>query len=205
MQTTSTAVSKGIYGMNVVKRSIVVFAGFQAVLWLTFAISCLISPDAFSGASEAVRPAVESGGILSTFLTIFGRNSILFLIIFAANLFVRFGVITLGPIILLIQGITIGHVAGTNAFEYPFVSMMEANLQYLKVGLWETTAYALICAVTMTKSLYIADSFPATKWVDVRELRDLRFSLSEKILVVVSVVLLAMAGYIEAYLIHNLG
>jgi hypothetical protein len=197
--------ASGIYAMGALARSIVVLVLFQAALWLVFGVTYLLSRDSWSIADELRQVTPAGGSVLGTFLTIVGINSILFLIIIAANLFVRFGPITLGPIILLLQAVTIGRVAGTNAFQFPFASVLEANIQYLKVGLWETTAYALICAVTMTKSLYIADSFPAKKWVEVRRLRDLRFSTEEKSLVLVSVLMLIASGFIEAYLIHSVG
>jgi hypothetical protein len=202
---TTTNRARGIYEMGAVKRSVIIWVAFQAALWLVFGVSYLFSPDSWS-ISDGIRQGPPVGAsVLQTFLTIVGMNSVLFLLITVANLFVRFGQITLGPVILLIQAVMIGHVAGTNAFEYPFASVLEANIQYLKVGFWETTAYALICAVTMTKSLYIADSFPAKKWVEVKALRDLRFTAVEKALVAASALLLVAAGFIEAYLIHSLG
>jgi hypothetical protein len=202
---TTTKRARGIYGMGAIKRSGIIWVAFQSALWLVFGVSYLFSADSWSisGGIRQVPPA--GGSVLETFLTIVRINSVLFLLITVANLFARFGQITLGPIILLIQAVMIGRVAGTNAFEYPFASALEANIQYLKVGLWETTAYALICAVTMTKSLLVADSFPAKKWVEVKALRDLRFTAIEKALVAASVLLLVAAGLIEAYLIHSLG
>ena len=193
---------KSIYQMSSLKRSIIIWVLFQFVLWLVFAINYYLNPEAWNIVSSEVQ--TTSTSVWGGFLYIIGMNSILFFIIAIGNIFVRFGSITLGPIILLLQGIMIGYVAGTNSFEYPFVSVAEANLQFLRVGLWETTAYALICAVTMTKSLYIADSFPAKKWAEVRSLRDLNFSLTEKVIVIVSIILLITAAYIEAYLLYGL-
>ncbi len=117
------------------------------------------------------------------------------------NVFVRFGPLTPGLVILLLQGIMIGHVAGANSFEFPFASVAEANIQYLKVGLWEITAYSLVCAVTLTKSLYVAGTFPAKQWSEVRKLKDIVFSAPEKMLFGASLILLVVSAYVEAFLI----
>ena len=65
------------------------------------------------------------------------------LLIGAGNLLVRFGSVTPGLLVLLVQGAAIGWVAGTNSFEVPFASVAAANMQYLRIGLWETSAYAI--------------------------------------------------------------
>ena len=54
----------------------------------------------------------------------------------------------------------IGWLAGANGFEVPFINVTAANMQYLRIGLWETTAYSLVCGVTLTKSLLISETFP---------------------------------------------
>lgn len=204
MQTITSNNNKGLFGMGVLKRGIIIWAGFQVILWLSFGISYFLNLDAWRNIFETGRSASGTGGFLGIFLTIVGTNLILFIAIIIGNMFVRFGSTTPSLVILLIQGITIGYVAGSNAFEFPFASVMEANLQYLKVGLWETTAYSLICAVTMTKSLYISDTFPAKKWTEVRKLRDIHFSKGEKIVALISLLLLIIAGCIEAAYIVNI-
>lgn len=199
METIISSNVKSIYKMDVFKRSFIIWLTFQAILFLTFGIAFYFNPDAWNTVSEAAYTIASlNNSIFRSFLAIVGNNLILFSLIIIGNVFVRFGVITPGLLILLIQGIIIGYVAGSNSFEFPFASVAEANFQYLKVGLWETTAYALICAVTMTKTLHIADSFPAKQWTAVRKLREINFSIAERIIVLISVLLLITAGYIEA-------
>lgn len=70
-----------------------------------------------------------------------------------------------------------------------------------KVGLWETTAYALVCAVTLTKSLNIAETFPARQWSQTGKLREIGFDGSEKALLLAGVTLLIVSAYIEAVLL----
>jgi hypothetical protein len=183
--------------MGVLKRSLILWAAFQAILWLIFGITYLLYPAAW-GIVVETGEMVSDDTVLGTFLFIIGNNLFLLLLIALGNLFVRFGWITLGPIILIIQGIMIGYIAGSNSFEYPFPSVLAANLQYLKIGLWETTSYALTCAVTMTKSLHIADSFPPKKWIEVRKLKDLGFSKEEKIILIAGILLLVGSAFIEA-------
>ena len=190
-----------IYKMDVFKRSAIIWVAFQVILWVTFYISYLFNVDSWSNVLEAGHVVSNSGSFLSTLLFIIGNNLIIILIITLGNMFVRFGVIIPGLLVLLIQGIVIGSVAGSNTFEFPFVSVLEANIQYLKVGLWETTAYALICGVTLTKSLNIARTFPEKEWSEVRKLKDINFTTAEKSLAVISILVLIMSAFIEAILI----
>lgn len=184
--------------MEVFKRSVVVWIVFQGILWLVFGITCLMNPDAWGNVPELEGVVSSFDNLFGTFLFILGNNLLLSFIIVLGNMFVRFGAITPGLLILIVQGVMIGSVAGANSFEIPFTSITEANIQFLKVGLWETTAYALICGVTLTKSLHIADTFPAKQWSEVRRLKDLHFSTAEKVYLLVSIFLLGMAAYIEA-------
>jgi hypothetical protein len=127
------------------------------------------------------------------------HNSFILLLIGLGNLFVRFGWFTPGVIILIIQALTIGWTAGTNAFAQPFPSVAAANAAFLRVGLWETSAYAVVCAVTLPKSRLIADAFPATEWEEQRSLRDLTFTRRELGLLAISVVMLTGAAVVEAW------
>jgi uncharacterized protein YjeT (DUF2065 family) len=190
-----------LYKAGVVKRTIVVWIALQAVLWIVFGITYFLNPDSWRGIYEAAHAASNSDSLLRTFLFIIGNNLMLFSLIALGNIFVRFGPFTPGLLILALQGVMIGRVAGANSFEFPFATVWDANIRYLKVGLWETTAYALICAVTLTKSLNIADTFPAKQWTETRRLRDISFGVGEKTLVLISVLILVTAAYIEAVLI----
>ncbi len=192
--------TKYLYDMGVVKRSLIIIIAFQIVLWVVFAIAYLLNQGAWG---NEVEPVVRSGNVIHLTLEIFGRNMIIFILILAGNLFVRFGVATPGLFKLLVQGVMIGWVAGSNAFEFPFASVMDANIQYLTIGLWETSAYGLICGVTLTKSLYIAETFPAKEWSQVRKLNELKFSTAEILLALLGSTLLAAAAYIEAILIYG--
>ncbi len=190
-----------LYEAGVVKRTIVVWIAFQAILWILFGITYFANPDSWRGIYEASHAVPSSDSLLRTFLSIIGNNLILFLLIALGNIFVRFGPFTPGLLILALQGVMIGRVAGANSFEFPFATVWDANIRYLKVGLWETTAYALICAVTLTKSLNIADTFPAKQWTETRKLKDIDFSVAEKIVVLISALMLITAAYIGAVLV----
>ena len=190
-----------LYKAGVVKRTIVVWIAFQAILWIVFGITYFANPDSWRGIYEASHAVPSSDSLLRTFLFIIGNNLTLFLLIALGNIFVRFGPLTPGLLILALQGVMIGRVAGANSFEFPFATVWDANIRYLKVGLWETTAYALICAVTLTKSLNIADTFPAKQWTETRKLKDIDFSVAEKIVVLISALMLITAAYIGAVLV----
>lgn len=188
---------KSIYEMGAVKRSAIVVIAFQVILWVTFFIAYAFNTDKWNKLPGAEMP-VNPDSFLSTLLFIIGNNLILFLLIAVGNLFVRFGAVTPGLIIILLQGIMIGAMAGSNSFEFPFNTLYEANVRYLMVGLWETSAYALICGVTLTKSLNVADTFPAAKWSVTRKLKELEFGLAEKLMAAASILMLIISAVIEA-------
>jgi uncharacterized membrane protein SpoIIM required for sporulation len=81
------------------------------------------------------------------------------------------------------------------------MSVKEANLQFLKIGFWETTAYVLACSITLPKSLYISNKFPAKEWDTVRKLKEIKFSKEEKLIAVICVILLLVAAIIETLFI----
>jgi hypothetical protein len=184
--------------MEPLRRAVVVWLLFQAVLWLTFGLGYLTNPGAWVDAPSVPPSDAAVGGWLSTFLFIVVSNTLVTLIIVVGNVFVRFGWLTPGLLALLLQGVTIGWLAGTNGFEVPFASVAEANIQFLRVGLWETTAYALACAVTLPKSLFVSKTFPAKEWAEVHKLRDISFSSTEKALGLLTLVALLGAALVEA-------
>lgn len=121
------------------------------------------------------------------------------LIAIGGNLFVRFNIITPGLLVLVIQAVMIGWLAGSNGFEVPFANVKAANMQYLRIGLWETTAYALVCAVTLPKSLLIADTFPAKKWSQTRNLKDIDLSITETSILLLGAIGLLVAAIVETF------
>lgn len=111
----------------------------------------------------------------------------------------RFNIITPGLLVLVIQAVMIGWLAGSNGFEVPFANVKAANMQYLRIGLWETTAYALVCAVTLPKSLLIADTFPAKKWSQTRNLKDIDLSITETSILLLGAIGLLVAAIVETF------
>ena len=170
---------------------------FMSVTWSVAIIAYLTHPQAWQ--NVPLSEPEKGWGVL---LFILGSNLFLLSLIVVGNLFVRFGPVTVGLIILLWQAITIGWTAGTNGFTEPFPSFAVANRAFLFVGLWETTAYVLICATTLTKSLLISDTFPAREWADQRKLKDLSFNLSEKAIIFSGFLLLIGAAIVEAFIIY---
>ena len=136
------------------------------MLWVFFAAGYLAKPGAWQDVPAVAPSSAAVGGVASTMGYIVLRNCIVLLLIGVGNLLVRFGVVTPGLLVLIVQGAAIGWLAGTNGFEVPFPSVAAANMQYLRIGLWETSAYAVFCGLTLTKSLLVADSFPAKEWAE---------------------------------------
>jgi hypothetical protein len=179
-----------------IRRTLIVWGVFMAVQWVVFLVGFLTHRSAWVD----VQLSVPDTGVRSSLL-ILGNNLLVVSLIVAGNLFARFGNLSLGGLILLIQGVTIGWTAGTNGFYFPFASVAEANINYLKIGLWEVSAYAIICAVTISKSLNIADTFPAKKWSVTRKLSDLRWSAQERALLAVGFSFLVIAALVEGFFI----
>lgn len=185
---------KSLYSQSVLKRTVLVWLAYMLLQWAVFGLGLATHPQAWQGVSPA---AGEAGWRFLLF--ILGSNGLILLLIAAGNLFVRFGSVTPGLAILLLKGVQIGWMAGTNGFSPPFASVAAANAAFLRVGLWETTAYAVICAVTLTKSLHVADSFPAGRWVETKQLRELSFTSAEKLVALAGVLCLIGAALAEAF------
>ena len=183
-----------LFRQHVFVRSAVLWAVLMCVLWGVFAVGVWTHPDAWS---NIARVEVETGWNALAYIV--AMNAMVLLLIVIGNVFVRFGPVTPGLLVLGWQAIAIGWTAGTNSFAEPFSSVAQANAAFLRIGLWETTAYALVCAVTLDKSLNVSDSFPAKRWSEVRRLRDLRFSRAEIAVAVASLTCLLAAAVIEAF------
>lgn len=188
----------GLYQVGAVKRTIIIWLLLQSVLWLFFAVGYWAKPGAWVDVQTVAPSSAAVGGVATTAGYIVARNCIVLLLIGAGNLLVRFGSVTPGLLVLLVQGAAIGWVAGTNSFEVPFASVAAANMQYLRIGLWETSAYAIFCAITLTKSLLVANSFPAREWAEQHILRSLKFTGTEIALGLLAFLFLVGAALVEA-------
>jgi hypothetical protein len=179
---------------DVLTRILILWLVSMPVLWLIFAVGAYTHQDAWVNV-QAVEP--QTGWNVFWFIL---RNNFLILgLITLGNLFVRFGAVTPGLLILAIQIVTIGWTAGTNSFMEPFPSIEAANTAFVRIGLWEITAYISICAITLSKSILVADTFPAKRWTKTTRLKDVTFTRAEVIASLLSVFALVSAAYIEAF------
>lgn len=183
-----------LYDLSVVARTGLLWVAFMAVLWTVFAIGLSAHPEAWS----SIVPFEPERG-WKVFALIIVSNSLILALIALGNLFVRFGNLTPGLVILGLQAIMIGWTAGVNGFTEPFQSVAAANATFLRIGLWETSAYVLICAVTLPKSLLVSNTFPAKAWVKTTPLKDLMFTKVEVVIAVLGLVALYGAAAVEAF------
>ena len=186
---------KKLLSIAIIPRSLIICTAFMVLMWLVFYLGQLTHPQAWS---NPILSMPVTGWEVLWFILM--HNIPLALLIVIGNLFVRFGDFTPGLLILGIRAVSIGWTAGTNSFIDHFSSVSEANLAFLRIGLWETTAYVLICAVTLTKSLYVADSFPAKRWIEIKQLKDIRFTSNEYLIIAVGACCLLWAAFVEAFL-----
>ena len=162
---------RNLYDWPVLPRIGLLWVGFMAALWAIFAVGIMTNPQAWH---DVALVSPESGWGVFWFVIL--NNLVLLVFITIGNLFVRFGSITPGLVILGIQAIVIGWTGGTNGFSEPFQTVAAANDAFLRIGLWETTAYVLICAITLTKSCLVSDGFPAKRWLKSIPITALRFT-----------------------------
>lgn len=189
---------KAIHRSNLWVRTGLLWLAFMVTTWSVAGIAYLTHPQAWQNV-----PAVQPEKGWDVFLFIIASNSLLCGLIAIGNLFVRFGRVTVGSLILFWQAVAIGWTAGTNGFVEPFSSFSAANRAFLFVGLWETTVYVLICAVTITKSRLISDTFPAREWSQQRSWKELKFTRAECLVFAASVVLLLGAAGVEAFVLYE--
>ncbi len=185
---------KTLYEMSLFRRIAILWIAFMAVLWVTFGIGLWTHPDAYAQVPVSTR---ETGWRVLAYILV--NNGLLLSLIVAGNLFVRFGHVTPGLVVLAYQAVAVGWIAGTNGFSEPFPSVAAANSAFLRIGLWETTAYVLLCAITLDKSLNVAATFPAREWTSTRKFEDIRFSRAELAVALLGVLSLLAAAWVEAF------
>lgn len=188
-----------LYKLNIVHRTLLIWIVFQVLLWSVFFVGFLTHRAHWENNIMLPPQMAAEGDFLSTLAYILMHNILICLLIVAGNLFVRFGWVTPGLAILLLQAINIGWLAGSNGFEVPFATVSTANIQYLRIGLWETTAYTIACAVTLPKSLLVAATFPAKKWESTRKWNELKWNKAEKWIAVLGGTVLLFAAVVEAW------
>lgn len=184
--------------MGTYKRTATVWMGFMALLWGTFGLARLVHPGAYPGVAE---PVVTSPTGIGLFAYIAAMNGFIILMLVVGNLFVRFSWFTPGLIILILQAIAIGWTAGSNAFEVPFATVGDAHSAFLRVGLLETSAYAIVTAVTLTKSCLISSTFPPKEWAETRKLSEVPWSRSDLVMLTVALVMWLGAAVNETILL----
>jgi len=185
---------RDLYEKNAFIRAMILWLAFMALLWSAFGVGLAIHPEAWR---DVPPPTRDTGW--DVLLFILAHNGLLLGLIVVGNLFVRFGVITPGLLILAWQAVNIGWIAGTNAFMEPFPSVAAANAAFLRIGLWEITAYVLIGAATLPKSCLISDEFPPQSWAETRALTDLRFTSREKAVIAGALISFLGAALMEAF------
>jgi hypothetical protein len=65
--------------------------------------------------------------------------------------------------------------------------------------LWETSAYGLLWAATLPKSLNVAGAFPVKPWSRTRSLKEIRLNGSELPIAALGVFCLVAAAFVEAF------
>ena len=186
----------GILNLGAVKRSVVVLLGFQVLRWLVFGISYMLNRGSWVEVAAVEASTAAVGGWWSTFFFIL--LSILFICVLCrGNILVRFGSIT--PGLLVLPSARLSLLAGWRG---PKVLSTISQCGRSEPAVLEDRALGDIslcpdCAVTLPKSLLVADTFPAKQWSETRRLRDIALSPAETGIVVLGCLMLIAAALIE--------
>ena len=101
--TAQTSLIGRLYQMDAIKRSVVIWLGFQAVLWFVFGIGYASHKEAWTNVIGVESATAAVGGWWTTLLYIILSNLLVCTLIVGGNLFVRFGVITPGFLVLAVD------------------------------------------------------------------------------------------------------
>lgn len=187
-----------IYKLKLKKRCIVMWIVFQVLLWGIFFIAFFLNKDKWENINiNKIEQEISIGMCVSSFVRILIMNILIYTIIAAGNLIARINIFTPGTVILLIHAIGLGWLAGINGFSVEFDSLLSANIQFLKVDLWEYTAYILVCCVTMTKSVYILEDYKMRKFEKTSSLKEIKFTKIETKVLAISFAILVTSAIIE--------
>lgn len=176
-------------------RLVVLWVAMLALTFGSFGVHLWLG-DGY-GEAAATTAAPEAPSLLRLVAIIWSINLANAAVIGLTSTLFRFGPFNVGTLYLAVQVVMIGRIAGLNAFEFPMSSIADGLLQFLRVGLWEVTAYVIVAAVTITKARWIADRLGASEWRERRTWRELDWNDDERWLLVAAVGLILGAGLVE--------
>ncbi len=192
---------------RVVVRFIGLYALGLALFFTCWTLSYHLLPEGIlRGVGILGRLAGESTADTATqeFTQIFSLNLIGWTLILACNYVLRVDYFSYGYLVPLAWMVMYAVTLGTNSFSIPMETRMAVSLSaFQRSGLWEMMAATLFAVTTDSISVNRSDSLrQASKPIPKKE--RLPFKREQWIAVIVSVLILALAAYREAYMIVNI-
>ncbi len=114
---------------------------FQLLLWSVFVLSYTLNKQAWINTVIIVS---RDTGWMATLFYIIASNLVLCFLIAAGNIFVRFGPVTPGLVILIMQGVLIGWMA-VNGFKVP-LSVLWKQITIFESRIMKQLPYSTIYA-----------------------------------------------------------
>ena len=124
-------------------------------------------------------------------------NSFMIFIIVGANL-LKVKSFPFGYLPLFGNVIILGLFAGTDSFSGGISSHSVTGwLYFIQIGLLEFSAYIFTCSATANIDIYRAEKWHGEDFQKVRGLKDIRLSLTERVLIIVAILFLIFAAINE--------
>jgi hypothetical protein len=152
------------------------------------------------------RLPVETSEVSTTFLRIFAFNlCISGGLIFISNLF-RVGNTSMGFIVVIFHSVIYAVLLGTNSFGIQAPSRFAPSLEVVfnRSGAFEITAYIALVAATSNLTIWHQKSWRDWKGQRIASPRDWKLKITEILVIVSAILLLAAANLREANQIHQI-
>ena len=180
-------------------RVLYAFVFFFVLLALSYAVGFVLLPEGSLKKLPFPVFGVFKGqeAFASLFIKTLVYNIFMLAFIVLMNIF-RVRSFTFGYLPLYANTIILGLFAGTNSFSGGISAYTtQGFLLFLRVGLLEFSAYILAATATVNFAMYYADKWRGDSFKKVKDLRDLKLSPQEVILLILAIILLVVAAFNE--------
>lgn len=194
---------------SVFKRFLWLYGLYALLNMASFLVGYYLLPEGLMRGSPQLTFAALADSATSFWgefgLTLLFNLGVVFVICILANLQRLYG-IPLGYIVLIIQGVTLGLLAGTNSFHASDLKQFnawEGTALGMSIGGVEMIAYVLAISATVNIGLY---NYSLRKWKGekIQDWRRIKLSVSEVLCLCLGILLLVIAAYRETVMATNL-
>lgn len=195
---------------SVFKRAFWLYGLYSFLNLTTFLVGYYLLPEGFMRGS----PYAAIGSFVASASSFWGEFSLTLLFnlgtAFVACILTnlqQFKRIPVGYVVPVVLGIVSGLISGTNSFSNSDLKLFNAwdgMALGMSIGGIEMLSYVLIIAATANIGLYNYESLSQSKGEKIKNLRDIRLSLSEIICLCLGIALIVFAAYRETVMAMRL-